>query len=181
MWKRWIVFLSAFCLSLILLALLNNKFKSDSLQSEVKPNSQEIPSNQVISGNSSTVKSKYSLSVEHRDLFKDLLIKFRDAVAANDKGTVASLLNYPVEIEFINKRKNRYYKEVRDEAEFLQDYNKIFDESFKRCVEQTDPNKLLFSSSGDVFVFPQVRMELFHKNNGASFEAKVIRLSRCEL
>jgi hypothetical protein len=171
-WKKWLVFSLAFCLSLLFLQLQ---------KPEVQPDSVELPSNPVISENLSTVRSEYQISVENRALFKDLLDKFQNAVAKNDKETVVSLVSFPVDVEFVKKP---YYKEVRTEKEFLQNYDRIFDDPLKQCISQIDTDKLLFVTNGTVFVARGndiiVRMERFNNNDSESFEVKIIDLFRCK-
>jgi len=170
MWKKWLVFSLAFCLSLLLLQLLKPGVKTASV---------ELPSNPPISENHSTVRSEYQISVENRASFQELLDKFQNAVARNDKETIVSLVSFPVDVKVINKP---YEKEVRSEKEFLRNYDKIFDDSLKQCISQID-TKLLFSSSGEVFVMSggriSVRMKRFYKTADANIEVKIINLFRC--
>jgi hypothetical protein len=79
---------------------------------------------------------------------------------------------------FVRVKKINHSAKKLTVSEFLRDYDKIFDESFKANISQIDTNNLLFSSSGTVFVSPGVRMERFYKNGSTNFKIKIIEILR---
>jgi len=169
MWKKLLVFSAAFCLSLILLTLLKPKAETNPV---------ELPASPMISNDSEPVQTAIRISLKHASAFKNSLLNLQNAVTKNDKETVVSLINFPVEVGFLNKKNKSYYKDIKSETEFLQTYDKIFDEPFKKCIAQMEPDKLLFSTSGEVFN-SGLRMDRIYKNNGSDFEVKIIKLFRC--
>jgi hypothetical protein len=169
MWKKLFVFLLSFGVSLLSLQFLKPK---------IETNSVEVPSNPVISSSPPAVRSEYRTSVENRSSFENFLDDFQKAVARNDRETVVSLVNFPVDVFRAGEKNKPFSKKINSKPEFLRDYDKIFDESFKANISQIDTNNLLFSSSGTVFVSPGVRMERFYKNGSTNFKIKIIEILR---
>lgn len=171
MLKKLLVFLFAFGLSLGLMRLLEPK----SCTADLKTVSTAATSNST-----STAQNDKQISLNNVSLYKDLLNKFQDFVAKSDKETVASLINFPLDVSFKDRKNKSKYKQIKSKDEFLLNYDKIFDNSFKQCTARIDKSKLLFSTSGIVFTLENaVRMERIHKADSNDFEIKIVALYGC--
>ena len=173
MWKKLLVFSSAFCLSLFLVQLLKPIVQTDSI---------EASSNPPISNNLSKIKTEYEISVEFR-FFTDLFNKFQKAVAKNDKKTVSSLVYFPIDIEIVGKKNKLYKKRIKSEIEFLQNYDVILDNSFKQCISGISKNELILLDNSTLSVHQKgkivIRIDRYYKSDSRSFEVKIFDLLRC--
>lgn len=170
MCKKLLVFSLAFFLSLLSLQFFN-------LRNETI--SQKTTANLTIPDNSQTVQVIRPTSYNYVPSAIDCFQNFQTAVAENDKETVISLINFPIEVQFINKKNQPYYKIIKSENEFLSNYDKIFDDSFKIFISQRKTSQLLFSTSGEIFIWKSIiRMKPFYTNDSRSSEVKVISLNK---
>jgi hypothetical protein len=87
MFKRLLVFSLAFCLSLILLQFLKPHYETCPVR---------VVTNPTISNDSRPIQSDRQISVSHNSSFKDLIQKFQNALAQDDKETIISLIKFPV-------------------------------------------------------------------------------------
>lgn len=183
MWKKLLVFSLAFGLSLILLQFLKPK---------VQPHLVEIIPSPTILNNSSPVQTNKQISSNNSSSFEDLFQKFKNAVAQNDKETIASLINFPLTVGFMDKKDKPYFKEIKNSDEFFANYNKIFDETSIKCIALADNSNggLIktsgYNSSGEFFNISflklnrrlryfSVTMDRIYKNDNTNFEIKIIK------
>jgi hypothetical protein len=103
MWKKLFVFLLSFGVSLLSLQFLKPK---------IETNSVEVPSNPVISSSPPAVRSEYRTSVENRSSFENFLDDFQKAVARNDRETVVSLVNFPVDVFRAGEKNKPFSKKI---------------------------------------------------------------------
>ncbi|HVE60164.1 MAG TPA: hypothetical protein VNB22_25335 [Pyrinomonadaceae bacterium] len=173
MLKRGLIFSLAFGLSLILLQFLKPKVQTESV---------EIISSPTLSSNSQIINPNQQDAVNYISSVNNFFHKFQNALGADDKETIVSLIKFPVEISFIDKRNKAHLKSFKNEAELLQDYDKIFDYSFKKTIAQIEARNLLlivgvphseFWTAGH-----EIRMKPFNKNNDEDFEIKVISINK---
>ncbi len=170
MFKKLLVFSLAFCLGLIAIQFL--KSKSELFLAE-------IVSKPTTSNNSLPAQSFWQISVDNKSSFENLISNFQNAVAVSDSETVISLINFPIEVELITGKNKSPHKEIKNEKEFLLNYDKIFADSFKKCISQVKTDKLLFSTTGQVLTWGnEIRMQHLEVN-GNDFEVKIVRLLSC--
>lgn len=153
MCKKLLVFALAFCFGLLSLQVIKqiesfyssideaNFSEVANLQSaninapniNIKDNPQTIPE---------TEEGRFFMPTSRSDEeVIDFFIKFQDAVARRDKKTVASMLEYPVCVRFaVGDLKRKGCRLLRPET-FLKNYDKIFDNDFKRFIADIDVNK----------------------------------------
>ena len=173
MWKKLIVFSLAFGLSLILLHILKPKIPTDSV---------EFVSSPTLSNNSQIINPNQQVSVNYISSVNDFFHKFQNALTADDRETTVSLIKFPIEISFIDKRNKAHLKRFKNEAELLQNYDKIFDNSFKKTIAQIEARNLLLIVGVPRSEFwtarHEIRMKPFNKNNNEDFEIKVISIKK---
>ena len=167
--KKLFVFVLAFCLSLALIQFLRSKRESNSV---------EIISNSVAQNGPLPALTNKQISFNNISAFEKLLHNFQESVAKNDKEAVVSLLKFPVDVYLRGKNDNPHLNKIKSEKELLLNYDKIFDNSFKKCISRSEPENLSFSTSGDVFN-SAIRMRRIYENSGTNFDIKVIQLYRC--
>jgi hypothetical protein len=68
----------------------------------------------------------------------EFYLKFQNAVSRNDKRTVASMMIYPLRVNFPTDADTKDYTFVKDRASFLRVYDRIFDGNVKRFIEGID-------------------------------------------
>lgn len=74
--------------------------------------------------------------------------KFKKAVEEDDREMVASSIKFPVKIVFNNSGKKSSTIIIKNEAEFLLNYDQIFDDSVKDIIYQTKTGTFLVTLSG---------------------------------
>ncbi len=162
MCKKLLVFSLAFCLGLLSLQL----FK---LNNETSP--QKTIADSTISDNSQSVQ------INQQSPIADFFHNFQRAVAKDDRKAVVSLINFPIEVQLFDKKHQPYYKIIKNENEFLLNYDKIFDESFRIFIARRKTSQLLFSTSGEIFIMrSEIRIKPFYTNDNGNFEVKIISL-----
>jgi hypothetical protein len=165
MFKKLLIFSLAFCLGLISLQLL--KLNSETVSQKTTADINVSDTSQIVQ----TIQPK-SVATLAGDCYRD----FKAAVAENEK--VASLIYFPIEVQFINKKSKPYYNVIKNEKEFLLNYDRIFDDSFKKFIVQGKAN-LGFSTSGEIFIYrSEIRLKPFYKNDGRDAEVKVIKINK---
>jgi hypothetical protein len=60
-------------------------------------------------------------------------LSFRDAVSSRDKAKVASLISYPIKVTLSSRAR----RTIRNRADFIKAYDRIFDEKFRRLIVET--------------------------------------------
>jgi len=170
MWKKLIVFSLTLCLSLVLLQVIKYK---------IEPVQNKVASSAPTSNEQTPFQTAWNISRNSNFLFGDCVRKLQKALAENDRKTVVSLIKLPIEVRLFSKgMQTRYYfKELKNENEFLANYDKIFDDPFGERISRINADKLFYSSSGEVFTpNHEIRMDRIYKNNDPNFEIKIIKL-----
>jgi len=172
MCKKLLVFSLAFCLGVISLIFINLE-KGTSLQNTL-PDS----TNPDIYQNTQTKSQSLS---EYFTAINNFFYSFQNAVAENDKEKVVSLIKFPIKVTLTDKKGKPFEKIINSEAEFLQNYNKIFDEPFKRIISRLETEKFrseVGSYRSEVWSHKhEIRMKAFDKNGGKEFDIKIIELN----
>jgi hypothetical protein len=75
---------------------------------------------------------------------EQFFISFKEAIAKADKKKVASLVSYPIKVNLASGR----WTKIRNAADFIRTYDRIFDDQFKRLILRTDVKDLWAKSSG---------------------------------
>ncbi len=78
----------------------------------------------------------------------DLWQSFQNAVAADDRDTVASLMNYPLRVNYPADKIGVSYRRISSKRAFVRSYEKIFDDDVKRFIAATSPSDLWARSEG---------------------------------
>lgn len=170
MYKRLLVFSLAFCLGVGFLQL----FKPDYIEPDNDVSPQNRLTDQTVPNVSQSIQSNWQKSA-----FVDCLYNFQNALAEDDKNTVVSLMKFPVEVTLYNEKDKPYIKKFKNKEEFLQNYDKIFDASFKRFIARLKSSHLFASTSGEVFILrSQLRFKSFYENDGRNFEIKVTSINK---
>lgn len=78
--------------------------------------------------------------VEDDEEVKEFFLKFQKAVAENDKKTVASMIDYPHNVRFPNDRHGRGLRIIKNEKEFIKNFDKIFANKFREFIADVDVN-----------------------------------------
>jgi hypothetical protein len=165
MWKKLLIFSLTFCLGLISLLLFNSFNKKAS---------QSIVSNPTVSNTTETLQTTSQNPTNFVSIADDFFYRFQNAIEKNDKQTVVSLINFPVEVQFVNKQNKPYFKKFRNDAEFLRNYDEIFDALLKQHISEQETKRLLFSTGREVFTQrSEIIMKPFYKNNSQDFEIKI--------
>lgn len=104
---------------------------------------------------------------------------FQTALAKNDKEAVVSLINFPVDVEFIDKRERPHSKKIQNEKEFLEIYDSFFDDNYRKFISKVKAEQLLFSTSGEIFIYrSEIRMKPFITDDENNYVVKIIRLTK---
>jgi len=75
---------------------------------------------------------------------EEFFVSFKEAVAKGDQKKVASLMEYPIRVTLASGRSRK----VRNAAEFVTTYPRIFDEHFKQVIAGTEVKNLWAKWSG---------------------------------
>ena len=75
---------------------------------------------------------------------EQFFISFKEALGQNDKKRIASLVSYPIKVNLASGQSKR----IRNAADFVRAYDRIFDAKFKLVVMETDVKDLWAKSSG---------------------------------
>lgn len=130
MCKKLFVFSTAFCLGVVFIQVIKQTNKDPQPLAEVSEN---------ISNNPQPTQPINSVKV----FFEN----FQKAVAGNDKATVVSLLNFPIKATLIVDGRKPVIKTIKSANEFLSEYDKIFDDSLKKSISQTEFELFSYSTS----------------------------------
>lgn len=88
---------------------------------------------------------KYSVAgLDDEREVERFFLAFKEAVAADDKARVASMVSFPVSASLASGRRVR----IRNRAEFVRRYDSIFDRAFKRLIAETRVEDLWAKWSG---------------------------------
>ncbi len=91
-----------------------------------------------------------SQNVQPLNPIAEFFDNFKKSVAENDKKAIASSIKFPVEVVFNDYGKKFSIKTIKNEAEFLLNYDRIFGDSFKESISQTKTGKFSVSTGGDI-------------------------------
>lgn len=167
MWKKLLVFALAFCLGIVVIQIFT---QNDEFEPPLIPNSN-------VQDNSRPTQSYKQISLFFND--------FQKAVAENNKAKVASFIKFPVEVQYIGSNGKLVEKTVKSETEFLLNYNKIFDNSFKDSISLINSERFFISTSCEMFFMQNgIRMKVFGVNSISEIpkikdlEIKIIQLHR---
>lgn len=178
MFKKLLVFSLAFGLSLILLPVFKPKVETDLI---------EVTLNPTVSNTSLLVQTNIQNSINNISQFDDLVQKFKNAAAQNDRETVASLINFPVPIIFLSKKSSFHIKKIQNRDEFLKNYDEIFDDLSKQYIIQTKPDHISYNRGGEGFYYSSkvlqncifgIRLDRIYKNDNNIIEIKIMTLSK---
>ena len=75
---------------------------------------------------------------------EQFFVSFKEAIAKGDKKKVASLASYPIRVNLGSGR----WKRIRNAADFISAYDRIFDDKFTRLILRTDVKDLWAKWSG---------------------------------
>lgn len=78
----------------------------------------------------------------------ELWESFQNAVAADDRDTVASLMSYPLSVNYPADEIGVPYRKISSKRAFLRAYEKIFDDDVKRFIASTSASDLSARSEG---------------------------------
>lgn len=81
--------------------------------------------------------------VEDDSVIEQSAQAFWQAVKSGDKMEVSKLISYPIYVNFSGKR-----HEIKDENEFLKNYDKVFTKAFKKKIEQGVPHNMFVKYCG---------------------------------
>jgi hypothetical protein len=167
MCKKLLVFSLTFCFGLISFQFLKLKMESASQETTQALIQNPVQATQNVQPNDYIVSTRNCLS------------NLQTALASDDRNTVVSLINFPIEIGFKNKKNRSYSVKFKNEAEFLRNYDKIFDSSYKQFIAELTYRNLYYSTSGEMFVNrSELRFARFHKENSENFEVKIISINK---
>lgn len=133
MCKKLLVFLASFCLGVVFIQLVKQTNKTSQ---------QPIVLIETVPDNSQSIQPINPVKV--------FFEKFQKAAAENDKATVVSLINFPIKVVLIIEGKKLAVKIIKSADEFLLNYDKIFDDSFKESISQTKSEFFWYSTSCEV-------------------------------
>lgn len=71
-------------------------------------------------------------------------VSFKEAIATGDKKKVASLINYPIRVTLTSGRRKR----IGRAADFIREYDRVFDAEFRRLIAKTEVKDLWAKSDG---------------------------------
>ncbi len=142
---RALLFFSAFAAGLFALWLLTPHPIDSSL---VLPVESALDENKrdhspVVSWNRLSVSGIESDSEAH-----ELWQSFQNAVAADDRDTVASLVSYPFHVNYPTDKLGSNYRRIPNKRAFLRAYDRIFDRDLKRFIALTSGSDLWARSEG---------------------------------
>lgn len=167
MWKKLFVLLLTFCLGFFAFQFLHSS-------SETTPQNIIIEPDVIVP--TQPVQNDLQKPPDVVATVRECLYKFKDAVRKNDEKAVVSLINFPIEIGFTNQQGKIYYKKIRNESEFLADYSKIFDDSFKEYISELGSDRLLYRVGTPLEVFTsrsELKLSQFYINGDEKFEIKI--------
>ncbi len=75
--------------------------------------------------------------VESDAVVYEIWRSFQNAVAADDRDTVASLPSYPFRVNYPTDNLDADYRRIPNKRAFLRAYDKIFDDNIKRFIAST--------------------------------------------
>lgn len=155
MCKRLLVFSLAFCLALLFSQIIE-QFKTTFAENQKTVALKAVDSTQVDSNslhfsnfvNTSNVQQAIKdngrfgvAGVEQDKEVKDLYLKFQRAVVEDDRKTVASLINYPLNVNFPTDKPNRNYTLIKNKKIFLDVYDRIFHKKLIEFIARIDVEK----------------------------------------
>lgn len=145
MCKKLIVFSAAFSLGVAFFHLVERT---------PEISQQLTATTEIVSVNSRPVQPINGVKVFFENLQK--------AIAENDKATVISLINFPIKATLIVDGKKPVVKTIKSANEFLLNYDKIFDDSFKESISETKPESFSYSTSCRIFSLKSgIEMKIF--------------------
>src|SRR5258706_3891672 len=146
MWKCFVVFLLAFGLGCV--SSFEGKPFQESVQAydtSVQPMSKELQF-PLVDENKDNIpnptEGRFFMPTSRSDKeVIDFFNRFRRAVEIGDKMTVATMIDYPVCVEFAHGDENRKGCRPLNRASFLKNYDKIFDNDYKQFILNIDTDK----------------------------------------
>ena len=179
MFKKLLVFALAFGMGLTSFQISKQK---------IKPLDVEGVSNTTISNKPVSSAPDFKPSQDSISLFEECVRKFKKAVAENDQETVASVINFPIFVGLPDENDSPSFKEIKNSDEFIANYDKIFNDSFKRCISQMELDRMDYRSRHEAFNYSSIRIDRSiysfgikmggYKINDKDFGVKITNLSR---
>jgi hypothetical protein len=120
-------------------------------------------------------EGKFSAAGLKNHEVEQFFLSFKEAVAKGDKGTVASMVSYPVKVTLASGQRAT----IRNRVQFAQRYNAIFDDAFKRVISQTGVDDLWAKSSGVAMPRGEIWLSGIIKNqkNPEGYDIKIIAIN----
>src|SRR5687767_9008076 len=94
----------------------------------------EIPEGQSVEYHKSVETPETFPWVRQQHEVRDFFREFQKAVARDDRGTVASMMMYPLRVGYYDDPRQAGYRFLNERAELLRDYDKVFHKSVKDYV-----------------------------------------------
>ncbi len=89
-------------------------------------------------------QSRYSVAgFDSDDVVESVARKFKEAVIAHEKATVASLIEYPIKVSVKGKE-----VEIKNKDAFIQRFDDIFYKAFVALIKNSVPHNMFAKSSG---------------------------------
>ena len=147
MCKKFLVFSLTFCMGFI-----SNQFAKQT----------DKTSHKSTTSVSAVENNPQTESVKSLKPISDFIINFQNAVARNDKETVASFIKFPIKVKLNFDDKKHLEKVIKSENEFLSNYDRIFDNSLKNSISEIKPEKYFINTGCEIFFFQiGIRMKMF--------------------
>ena len=166
MCKNLLIFLLAFCLSLISIQLL--KQNDEIIQ-------QPIISVSAVENDPQNESSKTLKPII------DFINNFQNAVERNDKSTVASFIKFPIKVRLTGNKKP-FEKTIKTKDELLSNYDRIFDTSLKNLISEIKSEKFLINTGCETFFLQNgIRIKMFGVNDLGISKTKDLNLKIIKL
>lgn len=150
--KNLIVFISAFILG-VLLAGAAGFYSAAPIEISEGPCAVEKPATEPLSAadfpeeiNEKKTPPRFYLAGASDEEVKEVYLKLRKAVAANDKEAAASLMNYPLKVHFPDDPPGKKISSIKDRRSFIRVFDRIFDQKLKDFISRIDVE------NGDEFI-----------------------------
>lgn len=167
MCKKLLVFLLAFGLGIGLIQFVKNNessFQDSLVIDEMPPENSEI--------------------VQQFNPISTFFIKYKKAVEEDKREIVVSSIKFPVKVFINDSGKKSSTKIIKNEAEFLSNYDQIFDDSVKNIIYQTETEHFSVSTSGVIFNKSGIVMKMTKISGNTTtpknedFEIKIHRIGK---
>ncbi len=94
-------------------------------------------------------KNRFQVSGVNNDKeVERFFLDFQRAIAADNRKKVASMMAYPLHVNFYSDSLKKNYRIIRSATTFLKFYNNIFDNALKKFIAKTSTNDIWGNYSG---------------------------------